>query len=776
VTWVAPPKAAKVIAREALQRQKQLPKSRRGGLSRAEAGAAGITSGRARAESIARGELQPAEDIWAFFSRFRGTFLGAADKAWEQSKVQQAWDLWGGEPMWEAAAKALGKTMPNPGSVPLSSAPGWSLRTSPRRDGSTRVELLQHGQYRGDGVWDGRALRMRPGFMGASSLIAEAQLQLAGRSTYRNAGWAARKELASPTDTFREREAQVEREHQYWLGLQRRIDRARDEPQLAELARDAQYQRLRSSTIRSLIQEAIAERARFLGLLRAQASGAADARYFARLTSGQPTRMNPVAPRLEYISKNYNAGIVYLVAQAWLLAVGRDRAANDLYRTVEGVSGSWRDRWGDDIKGLAIDYATMPHATGEPPAASRFDRYLPWLAKTFNDLTKGSVKAMRKAVASIPDEAWEALEDRGFARERAQPTVLGLLREEPSNRKSIFYQLRDRPEVWDAGQRWLGETNPYLEDLVIRFRSVVDWAEAEGVDLNQYSAQEALDASEKWAEGREAGEVPQGRVIFQWTDGWTVQHLTTQAQLDAEGEAMQHCVADYYSPDDETTHIYSIRDPKGLPHVTIEWNADEGYMPQVKGKQNYEPKWEYLKRAIEFRAHELDRRPGIPTLEPLGYTPDFADSLKSNFLGAFTDGNTEFSVYGDGQLIDLEEFKSYAQSVEEDCRRFLQQEYGSAPRADLVQCVIATLDDVKPSDIPASDWPGELSEGQAWSLWKHTGEVPHTHDEMLIALHEATPEQKREAQALLSPGRAAANPQRIVPDARRARLKRRLMR
>lgn len=111
VTWVAPPKAAMKIARDSLKRQEKIAPSKRGGLTKSEAGRAGITSGIERAKSIARGDLQPAEDIRDFFNRFKGTYQDAIlkGKSWENSKVQQAWDIWGGTPMWKAALKALEK-------------------------------------------------------------------------------------------------------------------------------------------------------------------------------------------------------------------------------------------------------------------------------------------------------------------------------------------------------------------------------------------------------------------------------------------------------------------------------------------------------------------------------------------------------------------------------------------------------------------------------------------------------------------------------------------
>lgn len=111
-TWVKPPKAAQRLAARALKNREALPRSKRGGLSRSAASSMGITSGVERAKSIARGDWQPAEDVNAFFQRFKGTHQDALLKgnAWRDSKVQQAWDLWGGTSMWNTAKKALGKS------------------------------------------------------------------------------------------------------------------------------------------------------------------------------------------------------------------------------------------------------------------------------------------------------------------------------------------------------------------------------------------------------------------------------------------------------------------------------------------------------------------------------------------------------------------------------------------------------------------------------------------------------------------------------------------
>lgn len=119
-TWVRPSSEARKTAGEALRRQKKLPKSKRGGLTKAQAKKQGITSGVERAKSIARGDLQPAEDLRDFFNRFSGTYQDALaqGKAWEDSKVQQAWDLWGGDAMRKDAMKALSQRNPSGGPQP----------------------------------------------------------------------------------------------------------------------------------------------------------------------------------------------------------------------------------------------------------------------------------------------------------------------------------------------------------------------------------------------------------------------------------------------------------------------------------------------------------------------------------------------------------------------------------------------------------------------------------------------------------------------------------
>jgi len=79
------------------------------------------------------------------------------------------------------------------------------------------------------------------------------------------------------------------------------------------------------------------------------------------------------------------------------------------------------------------------------------------------------------------------------------------------------------------------------------------------------------------------------------------------AGLNAEGNAMGHCVGGYCDDVAERgTQIYSLRDAKGQPHVTVEVRPgkDDGQKPssiiQIKGKQNAAPVERYLPFVQDF--------------------------------------------------------------------------------------------------------------------------------------------------------------------------------
>jgi hypothetical protein len=211
----------------------------------------------------------------------------------------------------------------------------------------------------------------------------------------------------------------------------------------------------------------------------------------ARLLSFNPTEFNPTEKRLRWVAAQYPPDVLAMTAATFAEATGQDRISGRLVRYAGEMDAEWGDRrdWrnatGDKDAQEAFDILGDQKDGFTATLHTRFDRYLPWAAREF-----------------------------------------GRLRD--------HYKSGWTKRDWD-------------DKLHTQFRAIVDWAEAERVDLNRYDLRDALDAAEAWGEVREAAEIPQGRVVHRFSDGWTVQELNEQDALDAEGRVMQHCLDTYES-------------------------------------------------------------------------------------------------------------------------------------------------------------------------------------------------------------------------------------
>lgn len=313
-------------------------------------------------------------------------------------------------------------------------------------------------------------------------------------------------------------------------------------------------------------------------------------------------RPNPAVKRLRWVAERYPTDVLMLTADALAEALGM----HTTFIVTDAVT------WGGSRLAIPVHDAPsleelhaliLRRAQGELPKHTRYDRYLPWLAREIDRL-RADYFAGRLPRADDPS----------YGIPKASPEFPGGI----------------DPRWW----MW-GGPGARAQELRNRFRGVVDWAEAEKVDLNRYRYEEAFDEAEDWAKLREIGDMPQGSVVYRFDDGWTVQQLSTQEQLDAEGDVMQHCVENYEAGETESVRegvtsydgrkvwIYSLRDPKGLPHSTLEFDIEDSYVSQLRGKQNDVPKPEYLERLVGFRTAILDpivaERGFGPVLPPANY-------------------------------------------------------------------------------------------------------------------------------------------------------------
>ncbi|MCV9963664.1 hypothetical protein OIU34_17325 [Pararhizobium sp. BT-229] len=93
------------------------------------------------------------------------------------------------------------------------------------------------------------------------------------------------------------------------------------------------------------------------------------------------------------------------------------------------------------------------------------------------------------------------------------------------------------------------------------------------------------------------------QVAHELSDGWYVVRLLTPTALDRESGEMQHCIGQGGYDDklnDPAYAYYSLRDPFGKAHATMEVSVPKGVPLQMQGKQNDEPIPEYFDRMLEF--------------------------------------------------------------------------------------------------------------------------------------------------------------------------------
>ena len=191
-------------------------------------------------------------------------------------------------------------------------------------------------------------------------------------------------------------------------------------------------------------------------------------------------------------------------------------------------------------------------------------------------------------------------------------------------KKWLIYQIRRRIRI---GENILPNDERYgryfYEYLNQGTYDMIDWFRAVEPDLSNLSLREAEVASEQWHDDMAAGGAgkiyQESNILYgpTWTDsegnvkeeyeGWTIQEITTENDLLAEGHFMDHCVGSYWNNQMEfivgnnadPARIFSLRDPGNKPHVTIEADKSGESANQIQGKSNTEPKDEY-KAMIKF--------------------------------------------------------------------------------------------------------------------------------------------------------------------------------
>ena len=118
--------------------------------------------------------------------------------------------------------------------------------------------------------------------------------------------------------------------------------------------------------------------------------------------------------------------------------------------------------------------------------------------------------------------------------------------------------------------------------------------------------------------------IKEENVVYSFRDGHTIQLVTSENDLQAEGNKLNHCVGGYCEDvKNGESVIYSLRDEINSPIATIELNRD-GAVVQIQGHSNTEPAEEYTpyirewvenlpnpiwrdKQPIEYKLKDVDK-------------------------------------------------------------------------------------------------------------------------------------------------------------------------
>ena len=153
-----------------------------------------------------------------------------------------------------------------------------------------------------------------------------------------------------------------------------------------------------------------------------------------------------------------------------------------------------------------------------------------------------------------------------------------------------------------------------VEEISARLIDYLRHLKAASEPFERMSVPYAITKSEKWHESlktaKTVSDVEDGtKVVLELAQGYYWVEVTGMQSLDREGKIMGHCVGSYCNEVSEGhKQIYSLRDSKNQPHVTVEVEGKD--IMQIKGKTNDEviPKYRpFVYPFFGFQAWETIR-------------------------------------------------------------------------------------------------------------------------------------------------------------------------
>jgi len=187
------------------------------------------------------------------------------------------------------------------------------------------------------------------------------------------------------------------------------------------------------------------------------------------------------------------------------------------------------------------------------------------------------------------------------------------------------------------------EPTPEGFNFIRKVGQILDWSVDEGVaeDIHRFSWEEAVAESDRWH--AECKLIPGGvysptkpeNISYTFEDGWTMQQVDTKKDLEVEGNKMDHCVGRggyWQAVRDGKSQIYSLRDEKNEPWVTIELSGKSlREVIQIMAHSDTEPEEKLRERVAEWFENEM-----TDAFQPAGEERTLATAIFDEELESIT--------------------------------------------------------------------------------------------------------------------------------------------
>lgn len=169
--------------------------------------------------------------------------------------------------------------------------------------------------------------------------------------------------------------------------------------------------------------------------------------------------------------------------------------------------------------------------------------------------------------------------------------------------KSIPIKMDKKETQWMANifkNKKFSKTDFVFAPTYENIEYVLNFVRNSKEDISKFeNFSDAMKSAFEWND--KVGKNQKNKIIQSFDDGYTVVEVKNQDELNYEGEEMQHCVAQYcVKIQMGNSRIFSLRDPSGNPHVTIEIDPATKEVVQISGKQNRPPVKKYHPYIIDF--------------------------------------------------------------------------------------------------------------------------------------------------------------------------------